>query len=186
MSELSTNLQSKTAFILDTLQALSSDDSFKQLLVAFLRNNLANKFDGELSTFLNSPLKNKFVQTIFTLISLYKQAHALGKILELETTFSDDLTLLRHFVAEYNLYLSNENSIDFDDMIIRARQYTQSGQYTPQWKFILVDEFQDISPIRAELVKDLLANKSGSQLFAVGDDWQSIYRFNGGDIRYTT
>lgn len=186
VSELSTNLQAKTAFILDTLQALSSDDSFKQLLVSFLRNNFAYKFDGELNTFLNSSVKNKFVQTIFMLISLYKQAHALGKILELETRFSDDLTLLRHFLAEYNLYLSNENSIDFDDMIIRARQYTQSGQYTPKWKFILVDEFQDISPIRAELVKDLLANKSGSQLFAVGDDWQSIYRFNGGDIRYTT
>ena len=186
VSELSTNLQSKTAFILDTLQALYFDDSFKQLLIAFLRNNFAYKFDGELNTFLNSSVKNKFVQTIFTLISLYKQAHALGKILELETTFSDDLSLLRHFLAEYNLYLSNESSIDFDDMIIRARQYTQSGQYTPNWKFILVDEFQDISPIRAELIKDLLANKSGSQLFAVGDDWQSIYRFNGGDIRYTT
>ena len=48
--------------------------------------------------------------------------------------------------------------------------------------YILVDEFQDISPARARLLKALLDKSPGSQLFAVGDDWQAIYRFGGSDI----
>ena len=186
ISELATNSQMKTAFILDTLQALYSEASFQQLFNGFINRNLGFKFDGELQAFLSSSHRHKFVQLIFSLVSLYKQAHALDKVKTIESKFADDLIIIRYFLTEYHLYLENDNSIDFDDMIIRAMQYVVNGQYKPSWKYILVDEFQDISPIRAELVKSLLVNFEGSQLFAVGDDWQSIYRFNGGDIRYTT
>ena len=48
--------------------------------------------------------------------------------------------------------------------------------------YILVDEFQDISPGRARLLQALLDRSPGAQLFAVGDDWQAIYRFGGSDI----
>lgn len=186
ISELATNQQMKTAFILDTLQALYSEPAFQQLFNGFINRNLAFNFDGELQAFLGSSHRHKFVQLIISLVSLYKQAHALDKLKTIESQFADDLIIIRYFLTEYHLYLENENSIDFDDMIIRAMQYVVNRQFKPSWKYILVDEFQDISPIRAELVKSLLAHFTGSQLFAVGDDWQSIYRFNGGDIRYTT
>ncbi len=47
---------------------------------------------------------------------------------------------------------------------------------------ILVDECQDMSQGRAKLIKALLVQAPECKLFAVGDDWQSIYRFAGADI----
>ena len=67
-------------------------------------------------------------------------------------------------------------------MINRATDLVETGRYGSPFGYILVDEFQDISPSRARLLKALLDNSPGTQLFAVGDDWQAIYRFGGSDI----
>jgi DNA helicase-4 len=58
----------------------------------------------------------------------------------------------------------------------------KSGRYQSPYRHLLVDEFQDISAGRARLLKSLKAQHSDARLFAVGDDWQSIYRFTGSDI----
>jgi DNA helicase-4 len=58
----------------------------------------------------------------------------------------------------------------------------ESGKYRSPFKHILVDEFQDISRSRGRLVKALKAQHDDARVFAVGDDWQSIYRFAGSDI----
>ncbi|MCV5978500.1 UvrD-helicase domain-containing protein, partial [Escherichia coli] len=52
-------------------------------------------------------------------------------------------------------------------------------------KHILVDEFQDISPQRASLLAALRRQNSQTTLFAVGDDWQAIYRFSGAQLSLT-
>ena len=70
-------------------------------------------------------------------------------------------------------------------LIRQATGYVRSGHYKPQYKYILVDEFQDISAIRASLVKALVDYGNDTCLTCVGDDWQSIYRFSGSDINYT-
>ena len=67
-------------------------------------------------------------------------------------------------------------------MIGRATDLVEAGRYRSPFGYILVDEFQDISPSRAKLLKALLDCSPGAQLFAVGDDWQAIYRFGGSDI----
>ncbi|MGO7153203.1 UvrD-helicase domain-containing protein [Rhizobium leguminosarum] len=72
--------------------------------------------------------------------------------------------------------------IDFEDMILKAAQYTEAHQYQSPFRHILVDEFQDISQSRARLVKALKAQHPDVRIFAVGDDWQSIFRFAGSDI----
>ena len=72
--------------------------------------------------------------------------------------------------------------IDFHDMIARATEHVEAGRYRSPFGYILVDEFQDISPDRARLLKALLDHSPGAQLFAVGDDWQAIFRFAGSDI----
>jgi DNA helicase-4 len=72
--------------------------------------------------------------------------------------------------------------IDFEDMILRAASYAESGRYVSPFRHILVDEFQDISQSRARLVKALKAQHPDVRVFAVGDDWQSIFRFAGSDI----
>lgn len=50
----------------------------------------------------------------------------------------------------------------------------------------LVDEFQDISPLRARLLQALRQQNKQTCLFAVGDDWQAIYRFSGAELGLTT
>jgi len=72
--------------------------------------------------------------------------------------------------------------IDFEDMILRAASYTETGRYVSPFRHILVDEFQDISQSRARLLKALKAQHPDVRIFAVGDDWQSIFRFAGSDI----
>ena len=87
---------------------------------------------------------------------------------------------------KYEAFLKENQHIDFDDMIGRAIEYVQSGRFVSPWRYILVDEFQDISEPRARLVKALRESVDACSLFCVGDDWQSIYRFTGSDIRFTT
>ena len=72
--------------------------------------------------------------------------------------------------------------IDFEDMILRAAHYVETGKYLSPFRHILVDEFQDISQSRAKLVKALKSQHPDVRMFAVGDDWQSIFRFAGSDI----
>ena len=50
------------------------------------------------------------------------------------------------------------------------------------YKYILLDEVQDLSKNRLLLIKAILRKNPGCKLFAVGDDWQSIYRFTGSDL----
>ncbi len=77
---------------------------------------------------------------------------------------------------------SLDGRIDFEDMVMRAAKYVETNRFQSPFGHILVDEFQDISRSRARLVKALLAQREDARLFAVGDDWQSIYRFAGSDI----
>ncbi|TXL70850.1 helicase IV [Vineibacter terrae] len=92
------------------------------------------------------------------------------------------LTLFRRIFERYQAHLADEQQIDFHDMIIKATEHVERGRYQSPFGYILVDEFQDISRGRARLLKALLDQSEGSQLFAVGDDWQAIYRFAGSDI----
>ncbi|WP_448249680.1 UvrD-helicase domain-containing protein [Thalassotalea agariperforans] len=96
------------------------------------------------------------------------------------------LQLLKPIMAAYNKLLSKRGEIDFEDMIVKAIGYVKSGAFKSPWRYIMVDEFQDISEPRARLVKALRDNQHGSSVFAVGDDWQAIYRFSGADLKLTT
>lgn len=87
------------------------------------------------------------------------------------------------FAPVYEEYQKRlDGRIDFEDMILRAARYAETGRYVSPFRHILVDEFQDISQSRARLVKALKAQHPDVRIFAVGDDWQSIFRFAGSDI----
>ena len=92
------------------------------------------------------------------------------------------LHVFRPIFERYEETLSQRGEIDFHDMIRKATDHVTSGRYRSPFGYILVDEFQDISPARAKLLRALLAQVPDSQLFAVGDDWQAIFRFAGSDI----
>ncbi len=63
--------------------------------------------------------------------------------------------LIKPILKSYRTHLSTRGEIDFEDMIAKAIQYIELGQFTSPWCFIMVDEFQDISEPRARLVKAL-------------------------------
>ncbi|MFD1033125.1 UvrD-helicase domain-containing protein [Sphingomonas hankookensis] len=86
----------------------------------------------------------------------------------------------------YTRRLDQQRRIDFDSMIGDAVKMVETGRYRSPFSLILVDEFQDISDPRAKLIKALKHQKPFTKLFAVGDDWQSIYRFTGSDLTIFT
>ena len=77
----------------------------------------------------------------------------------------------------YENLLREEDAVDFHDLINRAAEIVKEGQWESPFRYILIDEFQDISNGRMNLAEAL--KKPGLAYFLVGDDWQSIYRFNG-------
>lgn len=86
----------------------------------------------------------------------------------------------------YSRRLQETDRIDFDSMIANATRLVETGRYRSPYSLILADEFQDISEPSARLIKALKHQKPFTKLFAVGDDWQSIYRFAGSDLTIFT
>ncbi len=95
------------------------------------------------------------------------------------------LALFAPIFDAYQVELSTTGQIDFADMISKASDYVESGRFQSPFSHVLVDEFQAISQARARLLRALVHQRLDAVLFAVGDDWQSIYRFTGSDIAYT-
>ena len=89
---------------------------------------------------------------------------------------------------EYERYLKENNAVDFEDMInesARILREVKEMKKKLDFKYIIVDEYQDISRQRFDLVT-ALAEVTDSKIIAVGDDWQSIYAFSGSDITLFT
>ncbi|MGF1726106.1 DNA helicase IV [Photobacterium nomapromontoriensis] len=108
---------------------------------------------------------------------------------EIRNRMKSELALLWPCYRAYEQHLKTNKYIDFNSMIQRASEYVAEGKFIPPWRFIMVDEYQDISPHRLSLIEALCQAKGGEikpTLFAVGDDWQAIYRFAGADVNLTT
>ena len=89
---------------------------------------------------------------------------------------------------EYERWLKENNAVDFEDMINEsARLLTEVKELGQKlnFKYIIVDEYQDISRQRFDLTK-ALSEVTDAKIIAVGDDWQSIYAFSGSDITLFT
>ena len=84
----------------------------------------------------------------------------------------------------WNMALSLEKGIDFEDMINMAAEVLERGHPSP-YSLVMADEYQDASRARARLCRALVA-EPGRHFFAVGDDWQSINRFAGADLSVMT
>ena len=90
-------------------------------------------------------------------------------------------------VRKYIDYCINKSYLDFNDMISRTTLLFRNhadivNKFRGKFQYILVDEFQDVNNLQVELIKLLLTDKT--QLFCVGDDWQSIYGFRGSNVSY--
>lgn len=89
---------------------------------------------------------------------------------------------------EYDRYLKQNNAVDFEDMINNSANILREikeMKYQLDFKYIIVDEYQDISKQRFDMVT-ALSEVTNAKIIAVGDDWQSIYAFSGSDITLFT
>ncbi|MCR5700069.1 MAG: UvrD-helicase domain-containing protein, partial [Candidatus Saccharibacteria bacterium] len=87
-------------------------------------------------------------------------------------------------VTEYASYLQRHKLYDFADMLNLATDIVnQMPPSTLNYQYVLVDEAQDLSTAKYLLLKAILAKCRKVKLFAVGDDWQSIYRFAGSNLK---
>lgn len=87
---------------------------------------------------------------------------------------------------KYERHLRENNALDFDDLLLRTRRLLRRDRDTldylsDKFRYILVDEFQDTNAVQYDIIK-LLASKHGN-IFAVGDDDQSIYGWRGAEIK---
>lgn len=87
--------------------------------------------------------------------------------------------------SDYQAQLDRQGEIDFCDMILQATELIADGSFKGSWRYILVDEFQDISLTRLKLLQQLIKRDPKCVLTCVGDDWQAIYHFAGGILDAT-
>ncbi len=92
----------------------------------------------------------------------------------------DDARLYR----EYAAWLAHRNMLDFDDLVTQAEELLRTrgdiaDTIAARWDHLLVDEFQDVNAVQYDLLKRLAAPHDN--LFAVGDDEQSIFTWTGAD-----
>ena len=93
------------------------------------------------------------------------------------------IDLIEPVYNNYQSMLCSCDEIDFNDMINLASTYVEQGQFVHSYRYVIVDEYQDISQARYRLLAAMRQQKD-YRLFCVGDDWQSIYRFSGSDIGF--
>lgn len=151
--------------------------------------------DDQIFNALNSIYEGQsfksFINLIRTFLSLYKArfrngdgfGQMLGSMLindfekQRAVLFLEIVSDVYHYYIDY---LKKEEKIDFDDMILQSMDRVEASNNF-KFKYIIVDEFQDISFSRMHFLKALIRH-GDSKLFAVGDDWQAIYRFSGCDL----
>ncbi len=123
--------------------------------------------------------EKEFASSIISEISNVK-----GDMIDLGHYYSKNCSdeVFKRLYSKYDAVLRKKNKIDFDDMLIMCYELLSQRKdilaaWQAKYRFILIDEFQDINRVQYEVIK-LLA-KPQNNLFIVGDDDQSIYRFRG-------
>ncbi|MBQ1193289.1 MAG: ATP-dependent helicase [Lachnospiraceae bacterium] len=123
--------------------------------------------------------ENEFISNIISEISIVK-----GDMLDIDHYYSKNCSesIFRKIFSQYNNKLIRSNLIDFDDMLVMCYELLTKREdilriWQNKYQYVLIDEFQDISRLQYEIIKLLAA--PCNNIFVVGDDDQSIYRFRG-------
>lgn len=147
---------------------INKDSKYKEEFEALLRN-----FQTFLMLHKNGQYSNKEIKArILTANDEYSNARS-------------EIYLRMYFkiYKRYEKYLESERKYDFADMInLAERLVAEEDGIGVGYRYILLDEVQDLSKNRFLLIRALLKKNPGCKLFAVGDDWQAIYRFAGSDL----
>lgn len=118
-------------------------------------------------TFINLYKSN--YNDINYLLNLYQKSHFINKIY---------FKIILEIYHIYNQEIESSNLYDFNDMIKIATNNINNNLIKTNYKYIIIDEFQDTSLNRFKLINAII-KQNNAKIFVVGDDYQSIYRFTG-------
>lgn len=161
---------------------------FRILKAAYHYKNSDIVTEGEKYEFIKTIIKENnfnydsqedFLKNIISEISFVKCENKMSKDYDSKNMRNEDFDIL---YEAYNKYLIDNNKLDFDDMLIYTYElFINRPDILKKWQdifgYILVDEFQDINRLQYEIVKLLVGERRN--IFAVGDDDQSVYSFRG-------
>lgn len=125
-----------------------------------------------------------FKKTIQIFISLMKSNHYTYEDLKdffKVKKYQQTLILIYAIYTLYETEKESDFSIDFDDMMNKAKEALKQKRIPLPYKLIIIDEFQDTSQSRFHLIQEIVKQNDAS-LCVVGDDYQSIYHFSGCDL----
>ena len=142
--------------------------------------------------------ENRYISRLVNLVCTFIQnfktnGYTTEKFFAWDATSKNERTKLFLHICEqcyheYTKRLKERHAIDFEDMIndsARILREAEAQNLRLDFKYIIVDEYQDISRQRFDLTKEL-SNLCDAKIIAVGDDWQSIYAYAGSDITLFT
>lgn len=155
----------------------------------------------QIDSLINEEYKQHIIEDIIKKNNIYVEdsdvmkniineiSYVKNQLIDIQDYHSKNITPdnFRLLFFEYEKYKKEKNKIDFDDMLSKCYDLLNSnekllGFWQNKFKFILVDEFQDINKVQYEVLKMLVMHNGN--IFIVGDDDQSIYSFRGAKPEY--
>ncbi len=192
--------QKGNLLLVKTYESMTKDSAlFNHTLDKVIKNRLPANYHKTISLTYKEEFNGyhenvkDFVTQIMRITDMIKVENIELEVV-LENAAKDQHERVRNFyklaipiVEKYFKYCTNKSFLDFNDLISRSTSLFQNNddianKYRSKYQYILVDEFQDVNNLQVELIKLLLTNQT--QLFCVGDDWQSIYGFRGSNVSY--
>ncbi len=186
--------------LVKTYESMTKDSAlFNHALDTIVKNRLPSNYHKNISLTYREEFNGyhenvkDFVAQIMRITDMIKVENIDLKTVK-ENASKDQHERVRNFyelaipiVEKYINYCTDKSYLDFNDLISRSTSLFQNysdiaNKYKSKYQYILVDEFQDVNNLQVDLIKLLLTDQT--QLFCVGDDWQSIYGFRGSNVSY--
>ncbi len=160
----------------NNFSVLDSDDS--EALIKLCAKSFKTEGEGK---------KFPSAKVLHSIISYARNSEeSVGEVLDLKypqwLVYTDQITRIAN---DYAFKKKEANAMDFDDLLVNFSLLLNNNQvlqkYAGQFKYILVDEYQDTNKIQASIIKKLASVHNN--LLVVGDDAQSIYSFRAADVQ---
>jgi len=200
MKDKEEQFQKGNLLLVKTFETMTKDSAlFNHTLDKIVKNRLPDDYHKTISINFKEEFNGyhedvkDFVQQIMRITDMIKVEN-ISIDTVLENARKDQHERVRNFyelaipiVKKYIDYCTDKSYLDFNDLISRSTSLFKNhsdiaNKYKSKFQYILVDEFQDVNNLQVELIKLLLTDDT--QLFCVGDDWQSIYGFRGSNVSY--
>lgn len=147
--------------------------------IFLLKGNKIKRLTDLIVTFINMLKSSNY--DIKKIDEMRKTVMKMSKKMERERLLFT-LDIIEKIYINYEANLYSDKEIDFNDIINKSSEIIKKGKVILNYDYIIIDEFQDTSICRYELIKSI-KEITEAKLVAVGDDFQSIYRFTGCDIK---